>query len=131
MTRRRHRSGWPVTVALGVLTGLVYIGGPVWWLLFAASAVLGVAVLFARSWLNARRVIGRVRPARTFTQDDKIAIAVRAGGRCEHRTLGVRCRETANLQYDHVRPWSRGGPSTAANGQLLCAAHNQSKGNRT
>lgn len=34
------------------------------------------------------------------------------------------------LELDHVVAWSRGGQSVRANAQLLCRAHNRSKGAR-
>jgi len=51
-----------------------------------------------------------------------------AGGRCEHHTLlGERCRATQRLEADHLRPWSRGGRTDVANGQILCHRHNRAK----
>lgn len=34
------------------------------------------------------------------------------------------------MDADHVSAWSKGGDSTAANCEMLCKTHNQSKGNR-
>lgn len=54
----------------------------------------------------------------------------RAGGRCEAAAFIAfgRCRSPAT-DGDHIYPWSRGGPTTLANGQALCAGHNRSKSN--
>lgn len=48
-------------------------------------------------------------------------------GRCAFVSPdGRRCESTAWLEYDHVRPWARGGRSDdPANIRLLCRAHNQ------
>ncbi|MFZ9681718.1 MAG: HNH endonuclease [Cephaloticoccus sp.] len=40
----------------------------------------------------------------------------------------AQCGSIANLHFDHIIPWSKGGSSTdVQNIQLLCAAHNLSK----
>lgn len=36
----------------------------------------------------------------------------------------------AEMDADHVSAWSKGGASSAANCQMLCATHNRAKGNR-
>lgn len=63
-----------------------------------------------------------------FSRVDEATILARAGGRCEHHYLlfGL-CRETANLEADHIHPHSRGGQTAVANGQALCRTHNRSK----
>lgn len=47
--------------------------------------------------------------------------------RCAFRSAGgVQCNQTAHLQFDHVRPWAKGGSSwDRGNLRLLCRAHNQ------
>jgi len=68
---------------------------------------------------------------RTFSRADKIAILIRAGGRCEHHSwLGRRCNRTVGLEADHVHPHSRGGWTDLANGQALCRPHNKAKAAR-
>jgi HNH endonuclease len=62
------------------------------------------------------------RNTRSIPQDVKIAVAVRDGGRCRQ------CGSTADLHYDHVIPWSKGGANTVANIQLLCGPCNRRKG---
>jgi hypothetical protein len=37
---------------------------------------------------------------------------------------GRRCNATAWLEYDHIEPHGRGGPTTTENMRLLCATHN-------
>ena len=34
------------------------------------------------------------------------------------------------MHADHIKPWSRGGKTVEENCQMLCARHNESKGNR-
>lgn len=36
-----------------------------------------------------------------------------------------------NFTIDHIRPWSKAGPTTIDNAQLLCSSCNSRKGNRT
>jgi hypothetical protein len=53
----------------------------------------------------------------------------RDSGRCAFiGPEGVRCGETAWLEFDHIVPFALGGPSNdPANIRLLCRAHNQSE----
>ncbi len=62
------------------------------------------------------------RNTRTISQDVKIAVAARDGGRCRQ------CGSTQELHFDHVIPWSRGGANTLQNIQLLCGPCNRRKG---
>ena len=56
----------------------------------------------------------------------------RDSGRCAFvGPEGVRCAETAWLEFDHIVPFALGGPSNdPANIRLLCRAHNQSEARR-
>jgi hypothetical protein len=38
--------------------------------------------------------------------------------------MGRRCRESATLEYDHIKPSARGGQTTFDNLRLRCKAHN-------
>lgn len=53
----------------------------------------------------------------------------RDGGRCAFiGANGMRCGETAWLEFDHILPFAWGGPSNdPANIRLLCRSHNQSE----
>ena len=50
-----------------------------------------------------------------------------AGGNNSNR---ARIYEPSEMDADHVTAWSKGGVSDLANCQMLCIAHNRSKGNR-
>jgi HNH endonuclease len=57
----------------------------------------------------------------------------KSGGRCQH----CRCtddeamtRTGKHLEYDHIKPWSKGGADTLENLQLLCNRCNRKKSNR-
>ncbi len=64
------------------------------------------------------------RRSRRIPQAVKIAVAKRDNAKCRY------CGSRRNLQYDHIRPYSRGGSSMdPKNIQLLCARCNHSKGN--
>ena len=62
------------------------------------------------------------RAKRAITQDVKIAVSARDGGRCRQ------CGSTEELHFDPVIPISRGGANTVANIQLLCGPCNRAKG---
>ena len=49
----------------------------------------------------------------------------RDGGRCRFAGTAGRCSETGRLEFHHVVPYANGGPTTAANLELRCAAHNR------
>ena len=73
-------------------------------------------------------------PRRKFEANEVQAIIDRDGCRCAFKdaATGAQCTETdiKKLEVDHIIPWSKGGRTTIANGQLLCEHHNRSKGNR-
>ena len=52
------------------------------------------------------------------------AVWSRDDGQCAFVGAQGRCTERGFLEFHHVIPFARGGPSTAANVQLRCAAHN-------
>jgi hypothetical protein len=54
----------------------------------------------------------------------KREVQARDGGRCAFVGAEGRCQETGFLQYHHVVPYADGGPTTTANIQLRCRAHN-------
>jgi hypothetical protein len=54
------------------------------------------------------------------------AVWTRDGGRCQWPVAsGGVCASTTRVQFDHVVPLARGGPSTIENVRLLCQVHNQ------
>lgn len=57
-------------------------------------------------------------------------VSAAGDGKCEFRAAsGVRCNQTAHLELDHIRPWSKGGSSWAPeNLRMLCRAHNRMLG---
>jgi hypothetical protein len=47
-------------------------------------------------------------------------------GRCTFASnCGKRCESTSRLEFDHIEPVAKGGPSTTSNLRLRCRAHNQ------
>ena len=69
---------------------------------------------------------------RSFKYGNRTVVMERAGGRCEAALFLVwgQCASPAT-EADHVYPWSKGGPTTPANGQALCQRHNRSKSDLT
>lgn len=56
-----------------------------------------------------------------ISYDTRLFVWKRDGGACRH------CGATANLQFDHIIPRSRGGSGQAANVELLCGDCNNRK----
>ena len=49
----------------------------------------------------------------------------RDDGRCRFEGPNGRCAETGRLEFHHLVPYASGGPTTADNLELRCAAHNR------
>lgn len=64
---------------------------------------------------------------RMFTPDQRAVIYRIGKGRCA--ICGIEVSEE-NFEADHVKPWSKGGRTIIANGQILCAACNHVKSNK-
>jgi len=55
----------------------------------------------------------------------KRQVWIRDGGRCQWPVdSGGICGSTLRVQFDHIVPRARGGPSTVENVRILCAMHN-------
>jgi len=90
-------------------------------------ALLGLAT-FRRQVLNAKgRTIDVSVNARGFTPWQQHALRVEARGRCQ--TPGCDA-PFPWLEADHIEPYSRGGPTLLANGNMRCGPDNKAKGNR-
>jgi hypothetical protein len=63
--------------------------------------------------------------SRRVSSDVRRAVWRRDQGRCAFTGAGRRCRETAFLEFHHVRPFEAGGEATVDNIELRCRAHNQ------
>lgn len=72
---------------------------------------------------------------RAFSELERIIIYRKGKGLCQQclrdgKTENESKVTWSNYQADHVLPHSKGGKTTIENGELLCAYHNLSKGNR-
>lgn len=72
------------------------------------------------------RVTGRYIPAAV-----RRAVWARDDGRCAFEGPHGRCRETGRLEFHHVVPFARGGPTDVNNLALRCRAHNAYEGELT
>ncbi|PIR19235.1 MAG: hypothetical protein COV48_03115, partial [Elusimicrobia bacterium CG11_big_fil_rev_8_21_14_0_20_64_6] len=77
----------------------------------------GLPTRFPRSWANSRYIPARVKSA-VWARDD---------GRCAWRDKdGTVCGSKDWLEYDHLRPFAKGGRSDdARNIRLVCRQHNK------
>lgn len=64
---------------------------------------------------------------RQFTQEQRLAIFLRDKGICQD--CGKKCKENA-FHADHKKPYSKGGKTIIANGQVLCPECNWKKNNK-
>jgi len=64
---------------------------------------------------------------RNFSQDERIVLWRRANQKCQEPSCG-KAIALDEMHADHIEPHSRGGATTVANGQALCAACNLAKG---
>jgi len=62
---------------------------------------------------------------RAFSRKKLLAVYQKSNGLC------VACKQSENLEVDHIVPLSRGGSNDLENLQLLCATCNRSKGTKT
>lgn len=90
----------------------------------AAIVILIIVVLVVRGARNARPI--QLDQQRMFSAQQRSEAKRRAGGRCEHSFLGIRCRR-AGEHADHIFPHSRGGATAMSNCQSLCQHHNLAK----
>lgn len=61
---------------------------------------------------------------RRFNRSERVALYVKANGRCEHCDTEL----PPGWHADHVIPYSQGGPTDVANGAALCPTCNLKKG---
>lgn len=64
-------------------------------------------------------------PSRSIPVHVKNEVLSRDRGRCQQKGCNV---SGADLHFDHIRPWSKGGDNDPSNIQLLCSKHNMAKG---
>lgn len=66
---------------------------------------------------------------RLFTHEQRLAMYRRDDGDCQVKLKcdGSHC-EWDNWAADHKQPWSKGGKTTVANGQVACIPCNSAKG---
>ena len=69
--------------------------------------------------------------SRYISRKVKKIVFNKANHQCEFiHPDGSRCNSTFQLQFDHIKAFSRGGSSSQDNIQLLCRVHNSSKSNK-
>ena len=61
---------------------------------------------------------------RAFSQDEKLTMYHAQNGKC---AICGKPYNFENMDGDHVMPWSKGGKTTLANGQMLCKTCNLKK----
>jgi len=101
---------------------------------YPAGAAEDVFNAVIEVFLEARDPARKSKPARRASNPRSRRIASwiksevfrRDGGRCAYVSADdVRCDERGGLEYDHIVPWAKGGPSNdPANIRLLCRTHN-------
>ena len=94
----------------------------------AAAAASTSATAPAASSVRSQPVNPPLNPHRSTSRHIPAAVRrtvwARDGGRCAFLGTDGRCRETGFLEFHHVIPFARGGPTTPDNLELRCRAHN-------
>jgi hypothetical protein len=72
----------------------------------------------------------RSRTSRHVPAEVRRVVWARDEGRCAFVGTDGRCTSTGFLEFHHVHPFARGGPTTADNLELRCRAHNAHEGER-
>lgn len=132
MARRRKRTNLlPRTADDYMLVGIILVIGGIigtakgHWQALEAIAAGAVIFEIARRHKRAHpRTAQPARQRRPIPEAIRNEVWRRDNGRCRH------CGTTEWLEYDHIVAWSKGGPSTARNLQLLCQTCNRRKGAR-
>lgn len=97
------------------------------------AAIARVVALDGREKHAAYHRIEAARAARRFPAADARSMVRRVTKvRAPLAPAGARgrCTETGRLEFHHILPFARGGPSTIANIALRCRAHNAFEGER-
>jgi 5-methylcytosine-specific restriction endonuclease McrA len=103
----------------------VAVAALVVWMTAGAAVAVFMAVSIVGAWWQLRgqrRQKPPRRRRRVWSEDERRFILDRDGWAC------VRCGSTAELEIDHVIPFSRGGACTVDNAQVLCGPCNRAKG---
>jgi hypothetical protein len=73
-----------------------------------------------------------IRKSRYISRLVRRHILQRSQGQCEYiQKNGQRCLSRFQMQFDHIKAFSRGGTAEVKNIQHLCRVHNAAKGNHT
>jgi len=76
----------------------------------------------ARAEMRGEEAAASLRPREPISETVRHEVWRRDQGRC------VDCGSKANLEFDHIIPWSQGGSNTVRNLELRCKSCNHSKG---
>ncbi len=110
----------PVVVGFAVGLAVLYLTAGAW--MVGLSMVTG-ALLLRLAVKGRRPSAGRVkRRRRVWSDEERRFILDRDGWAC------VACGSQAELEIDHVIPFSRGGACSVENAQVLCGPCNRRKG---
>lgn len=73
-----------------------------------------------------REIVFKHKTKRFPSERLKVQVLMRDGNKCKLCGITV---TGANIHFDHILAWSKGGETTLENIQVLCETHNLAKGN--
>jgi HNH endonuclease len=105
--------------------GLKLVGTTSFAIVLGAILLIGGILIFGREEEIALPT--RAARRRSIPRHVKREVWQRDEGQCRWVEDGIRCGRREDLEFDHIRPFSKGGADTVRNLQLLCQEHNRRK----
>jgi hypothetical protein len=91
------------------------------------NSMVDRAKILTRYFLQSLPDIELKDSKRVFSEDERYVIWMRSGRQCQAEGCGKAISEMEEMHADHMRAWSKGGPTVLSNAQALCETCNLKK----